>query len=328
MSIESGPRPSFSSDSNPDKESIEPVSQERIKPETQIEHHYGAVENIEAKTAEAIESKPMPEPTPEPSVIQESLSSRPIPNAEQRMEYVARYYPNEGHGTVSDIAYRAYQRFCHFMHLGKKTEGKEHVPTESPFLIIAPHEGGETPHLVAAFDQPIRIMGGRESNFKRRSWFANTFMQMIKVIPIQESLAHLDTAHQQKAIDATTTPEERAAYVNIQKDWGGLRGANDIRAAVACLINNEPVLIYPQGLWIRGTKNRIAQGGYALIAREYEKQTGRQLPIVPVNVTDGNVAVREAFTLPSHRRESGESQSLFYGRIAMEKISDVATSES
>ncbi len=292
-------------------------------------------ENVESKSEAFFESQRHADAARLQEIRKEiqSIASRPVERGEQPAgpeeirRYVASHYPPESRRFLSDVAYGLFRTVNQLLHFRQRVEGHERVP-ESPYLIVASHEGGESGKLAAAFEQPLHITAGRVTNFSsplRRALFT-----LLKIIPFGESLGNLSREERRTAVDTTRSPFERRAYETVLRrtETSGLRSVSeDIRRAVACLLEGEPVVVYPQGIFSRGREGRPGSGGYSLIAQEYKRLTGQELPILPVEVKKEKVTIRQSFTLPPYDRQSGESHSAFYGRIAMERIGGHMTGE-
>jgi 1-acyl-sn-glycerol-3-phosphate acyltransferase len=240
--------------------------------------------------------------------------------------YLASHAPSFPRGWR--IAYSLFRSVNRLLHWRMRFIGREHVP-DGPCLIIASHEGGETGALAAALPRPLHVLAGETVNFA--GWFGRMFCRMLGMLPLRESLAFLSREEVQTAL-AATRRYERRKYEKVAERLSGhsLRGAGDLRRAVACLLQGHTVVVYPQGLFTRGVRHRQAGGGWVTVAREYERVSGMTLSIVPVQAVMGDMVIRRPFTLreiPAFTIWSGDSRTQYFGSIAMARIAGIAHAE-
>lgn len=244
----------------------------------------------------------------------------------EREQFTEKYYPETpSQRERSESAYTLLHEVNQArLTLERKTvTGQENIPS-GPFLIIANHEPGSSTWLIAAFEEFIRIIIGRTVNQDLRSPLIRTLLKLPGTLPIRESLDFLTEEEQQQALANTTTDQERAAYEEVLRHPPSPQELReDLNTIVACLMQRDPVAIYPQGLFIYGLENRPASGGYVLIAKLYQQITGQPLSVLPVEITDTGVTIRPPVTLsdiPPYNPQSHVGRSRYYGQEAIKLI--------
>lgn len=163
-------------------------------------------------------------------------------------------------------------------------EGREHIPTHGPFIVVSNHSGGETARLLGLFHSvPFHLVAGEELNFQRstaRRWF----LEKLGMIPVRESLAHLSQEEQQ-ALLARLPSRAMQGYKRIIEEGAPsvVGGRAFVRTTVAALLQGGAVGMFPEGLFTyEGRGLRKAYAGVELIAREYRRLTKKDLVCVPV----------------------------------------------
>lgn len=170
--------------------------------------------------------------------------------------------------------------------------GKENIPESGPFVVVCNHFGnGDVQALLKTFKDfnPHPIVG---KSIWWKNFFARSFLKAIKAIPVQESLANLSREEKDVAKERQGFVGKRVFQEIInQEDRGGLRVDTDfIRQSVAVLSRGETLCLFPEGLWLEPQsltqekpEMKQAYRGLELIASQYEKLTGKQLPILPTS---------------------------------------------
>jgi len=174
-------------------------------------------------------------------------------------------------------------------------EGLENLPESGPFIVLANHFNvKETEillatlknydaHVVAAEkvhgEHPIRKIG----------------LSAIRGVTAPETLAHLSPEEKEDLLSRVSDDFVKEKYQEIidreaegEIDRSGL--LKFIRSSVALLSRGDVLVIYPEGLWLYdGEKNSprsqsLYKGydGFNVIAEQYKKLTGEDVPIVPI----------------------------------------------
>jgi len=214
--------------------------------------------------------------------------------------YVDRHRPFELRQRAP-LLYRILRNFG--AHKIKSVRGRENIPS-GPVVFIANHDGGETPKLVAAVDRPIHIVSAQSTNWQRP--LAAFFMRRLGMIPIQESLSHLSRLEINELNSSNGRFVSGKHYNEVwQRSVKG--NAEKIRCMCSLLVLGRSIAIFPQGLIENVTARadiRRAYAGYALVAREYKKLTGRDIPIVPVAIHKTTVGFGKPFLIDEFCRNS------------------------
>jgi 1-acyl-sn-glycerol-3-phosphate acyltransferase len=174
-------------------------------------------------------------------------------------------------------------------------EGMENLPENGPFIVVANHFNlKETEILLATLknydahviasekvhgEHPIRGLGVRA----------------IRGLTSPDSLAHLSPEEKQALLDRVPDQFVRQKYQEIidreeagEVDRSGL--VELIRSSVALLSRGDVLIIYPEGLWLYDGEDGAPRShslykgydGFAVIAEQYKKLTGEEVPIVPI----------------------------------------------
>ena len=246
---------------------------------------------------------------------------------EQRIkEYQDRYLPShlrkKGMGVISKI-------LTYMSTKGERfdKEGEENIPEKGPFIVISNHWGGasgvdESMTLLRTFkEHDLHLTAGKEIWWNRSPILKWLFKQM-GTIPVEESLSNLTDAEKEEAL-LRQGEEAQPIYRKIidrEKEGKLPTNAEFVRQAVALLSRGDALGIYPEGLWLdpQGSrrlreKSELKKGyaGIELVARQYEKLTGEELPILPTaNIEDLETGKRKVIIgkpLLLSKNESGQS---------------------
>ncbi len=230
---------------------------------------------------------------------------------EIKKNYTEKYLPDYLKKETPSFVYKIFKFLSKFSL--KEITGKENLPSEEK-LFIANHRGGESGRLIAALDRPVHLVSAETINWKDGS-FLKWFLQKIGAIPIKESFSHLSDNQKQEVVKRAPKSEREAHSIAIKnKGFGNLK---NIRAMVSILIKGEDLAIFTEGPFSRLEEDeRKSYAGYALIAREYKKITGKDLKIIPTGIKNGKVSFGEVFFIDSTIRQSKEELE----NIATEKI--------
>lgn len=171
-------------------------------------------------------------------------------------------------------------------------EGQENIPEKGPFIVIWNHfGGGDVEALLRTFkDVNLHFAVAKEM------WWSNPvakwFLKRFGMIPVEESLANLTDEQKEAALKNQGGNGQKIFRKIIDREKQGKSAANVefIRQAVAVLSRGDGLAISPAGLWLNPEgpgklreKAEMQKGyrGIELIAEQYKKLTGEELPIVP-----------------------------------------------
>ena len=218
----------------------------------------------------------------------------PEERAQRIQKYQEKYLPlhlRDKKGIVSRVLTNLWTR-------GKfEKDGTENIPQDSPFIVIGNHFGGG--------DAEAAMQTFKENNLHfgvaKEVWWNSPMQWALKklgMIPIEESLSNLTEEQKEEALknQVGKGKEVFRKIIDREKAGGVSMNTEFVRQAVALLSRGESVGVYPEGLWLHpeGIGNaarehkEMKQGyrGIELIAKEYQKLTGKELPIVPTAYTE------------------------------------------
>jgi len=189
-------------------------------------------------------------------------------------------------------------------------EAREALPADGPFLVVANHAGGESPVLMKLLKEyDTHLAAGAELNFERsglRKWL----LGKMRMIPVRESLSNLDDEEKSELLDRVPGTKRQVAYAKImarEHDGGVAANTEFVKQAVALLSRGDVVVMFPEGLFLYDDNKglRKAYAGVELVAREFKRLTGRDLPVVPVavwkNAEGKHIEVGDALKLDKHK---------------------------
>lgn len=219
-----------------------------------------------------------------------------------------------------------------------KFEGLENLPESGPFIVVANHFNvKETEillatlknydaHVVAAEkvhgEHPIRKIG----------------LNAIRGITAPETLAHLSPEEKGELLSRVSNDFVKEKYQEIiereaqgEVDRSGL--LKFIRSSVALLSRGDVLIVYPEGLWLYDGENgsprshELYKGhdGFSVIAEQYKKLTGEDVPIVPISFyeQDGQKEVKVGTPSTVKDNDSDLSDTDWY----MKQIADMLPEE-
>ncbi|MEK7633037.1 MAG: lysophospholipid acyltransferase family protein [Patescibacteria group bacterium] len=197
--------------------------------------------------------------------------------------------------------------------------GREHVPLTGGCIAVSNHTRlFDLYKILALLGRPAHTLVA-DMHFEAdplRRWFLN----VIGAIEVKSTLRNL--SEEKKAEVLQRAPSGAKAYYAkvIERDRKPMdretmrAHQESIQTTAAVLLKGEPVILFPEGLWLyEGGKMRKAYGGIEHIAREYRRLTGKDLPIVPVGITKGSATAGEPVVL-------GEGQSV---HDVMKKVAEL-----
>lgn len=218
------------------------------------------------------------------------------------------------HQMVSSMIFRAFETLGVF-----KIRGREHVPPAGECVLVSNHTRFfDESKLFALLNRPAHILGA-DMHFAANP-IQRWFMYAIGAIEVKSTLRNLSET--EKAEVLQRAPGGAKAYYTkvIARDRKPLdretlrAHRESLQTTVAVLLKGEPVILFPEGLWLyEGGKMRKAYGGIEHIAQEYRRVTGKDLPIVPVGITKGSATAGKPVVL-------GEGQSV---HDVMKKVAEL-----
>lgn len=247
----------------------------------------------------------------------------------KQREYVEKYTPNHLKNYSPTLLYRM-MKFLGKAGL-KRVSGKEKLP-KGPKLFIANHRnpGRETAYLMSSLDSPVYITSGEKMNFGIPG--LRYVMKKLGMIPLRETLSHYETLsdEEKNKLVRRAPPTQWKTHRQILEEGSknSMGNIKYIRNAASILMQGKDVGVYAEGPLSRlKDDSRRAYAGYALIAREYQRQTGKKLPIVPVGINKGSVAFGDAYYVDEKARQTKEElEDIATDRI--HKLYDFAGSQS
>lgn len=123
-----------------------------------------------------------------------------------------------------------------------------------------------------------------------KSAIARWFLKKIKAIPLQESLSNLSVEEKEEALrhQGKTGQSVFRNIIDAEKQGELAIDVDFIRQAVAALSRGDVLCVFPEGLWLNPeglsrekAELKKAYGGIELIASQFKKLTGIELPILP-----------------------------------------------
>lgn len=176
-------------------------------------------------------------------------------------------------------------------------EGIENLPKEGPFVVVSNHFNlKETPILLAALkDYDAHVVASEKIHGEHP--IRKLLVSAIRGVASPESLAHLSKEEKEALVARIPDTFVKEKYQEVieaeeegELDRSGL--LRFVRSSVALLSRGDVLIVYPEGLFLYdGTEGSSRQqvlykgyGGFELIAEQYKKLTGNELPIVPTAV--------------------------------------------
>ncbi len=231
-------------------------------------------------------------------------------------EYIESNTPSYLKRQHPTIPYKLYRTFGRAL-LGN-VYGKDKLP-EGPKLFIMPHrrDHGEAVNLMASLKEPVHIFYGAIS---QSSEPVKGFAKLMGFIPIKETLSGY-TSGEKEQIKNNAHYILRGDFQKIidREKEGNTANLRNIKSMVAMLLQGRSGGIFVEGptAYFKGDKKIF--GGYSLVAREYERVTGRKLPIIPVGFNERDIAFGEAYYLD----ENGKTPKQEVKDMAKQRIEEL-----
>ena len=241
-------------------------------------------------------------------------------NKQKVEKYIERYLPDY-------IKDKKYQSFSYKALKKMKTnlvdnvQGLENIPKGEKLFIAEHDEGEDIWKLLVALDEKIHIVASETIHQKDKLLFGakGIIMEWLEMLPIRETFSNVEIQNKEEIIGKAPFLE-RAAHRRIlnrprNQEMGNLK---HLRSIVAVLLAGQSVELFVDGPWTRlGDDKRMAYAGYGMIAKMYEKLTGRKLNIIPVSFQGTTVIIGNSFEL------SGEESRETIKSIAKNKIDNL-----
>ncbi len=171
-------------------------------------------------------------------------------------------------------------------------EGNENIPEKGPFIVIGNHFGGGDAEAILDTFKDTNIHFG----IAKEMWWntpAKWLLKKFGMIPIEESLSNLSEQEKEEAMQRQGGHGKDVfrKIIDREKQGGVSMNTEFVRQAVAVLSRGDAVGVYPEGIWLNPQgagklsreKKEMKQGyrGIELVASQYKKLTGEELPIIP-----------------------------------------------
>lgn len=207
-------------------------------------------------------------------------------------DYVNRHVPEYLQELKPSLIYKLAQKLGHWRL--KEILGQDNLP-EREKLFIANHRGGETGKLIGALSEPVHIAAGETVNWSRSRLFVG-LLKRLGMVKIKETFSNLSPEDKSLVIERARNSQKESHRQVAEND--SLNNLDNIRAMVALLLRGENVALFSEGLFSRLENDpRISYAGYGLIAKEYERVSGKKLSIIPTGIGKKKVAFGEPFSV-------------------------------
>lgn len=174
---------------------------------------------------------------------------------------------------------------------GYKTDSEEeqNIPKSGPFLVISNHFGGESGiQLGLLKDHNAHLVASETLNWQR-SGARNWLLKKMGFLSVRESLQNLDDQEKKELMMRVPGRAKKGYQQVIEREAAGdtLVPRKNIQQIVATLVHGDPVVMFPEGLFMYMDQPGLQKGyeGMEVIAREYKRVTGKDLPILPTAIT-------------------------------------------
>jgi len=175
-----------------------------------------------------------------------------------------------------------------------KKEGAENIPEKGPFIVVSNHFGGnDAEAIIKTFKNTDLHFAVAKEMWWNSSPIQKWILQKFGMIPVEESLSNLTEQEKEEALQRQGGNGKKVFRKIIDREKQGKVATNIefIHQAVATLLRGDALGVFPEGLWLNPggmgksarEKKELKQGyrGIELIASQYQKLTGEELPIIP-----------------------------------------------
>lgn len=174
-------------------------------------------------------------------------------------------------------------------------EGMDNLPENGPFIVVANHFNlKETEILLATLkDYDTHVIASEKVHGEHP--IRGIGLRAIQGLTSPDSLANLSPREKAELLERVSDDYVKEKYQEIiereeagEVDRSGL--IELIRSSVALLSRGDVLVIYPEGLWQydgeegapRSHSMYKGYDGFVVIAEQYKKLTGEEVPIVPI----------------------------------------------
>ncbi len=214
-------------------------------------------------------------------------------------------------------------------------EGKENLPEQGPFIVVANHFNlKETEILLALFkNYDAHIVASEKIHGQHPT--RKIALKAIRAVQAPESLTHLKHEEKQELLERIPDNFTRDKYQEVitQEESGetNKKGLVDfIKSSVALLSRGDVLIIYPEGLWLYDGEEGAPRShslykgydGFTVIAEQYKKLTGEDVPILPISFyeEDGKKEIKIGNVSTIQENETELSNTDWYMQKIAEKL--------
>lgn len=225
--------------------------------------------------------------------------------AERIKKYQKKYLPDHLKTKHKNIISRGIESLFSFF--AREAQGKENIPEDGPFLVISNHFGPETGTIIKNFkDYNLRMVIGKQIWWERSS-LHKWFFKKMGMISANESLTNISKEEKEAALARQDAYGQKVFRKIIDQEERGNKpfDTDFIRQSVALLSRGDVICMLPEGLWLNPEGSALnprekaemkqGYGGFELIARQYKKLTGKDLPILPTAFVDDKTTGKKEF---------------------------------
>jgi 1-acyl-sn-glycerol-3-phosphate acyltransferase len=215
-----------------------------------------------------------------------------------------------------------------------EVNGLENLPEEGPFIVLANHFNVKETEAILSLlkDYDAHIVASKKVHGEHP--FRKIGLSILRGISSPESLANLSVEEKQALLDRIPDDFIRQKYEEVieREESGDLDKAGllqFVKGSVALLTRGDVLVVYPEGLWLydgesdapRSRSMYKGYGGFDIIAKQYQKLTGKDVPIVPMSVfeEEGNRKISIGTPKTTNQNDSDFSDVDWY----MHQIADM-----
>ncbi|GEM_PF-1018752 len=285
MSRKSLEQPPEENDSDGPETKPHPEALAEISPETKQEVKAESREEREQEIERL--KQEIQDKTAEQPPVQESAEVR----AQKIKEYQEKYLPDYLRGKKGFVA-KAITGLWTRMSGKLEGQGNENIPEKGPFIVIGNHFGGGDAEAILQTFKDTDLHFG----IAKEMWWntpAKWLLKKFGMIPVEESLSNISEQEKEEALQRQGGNGKKVfrKIIDREKTGGVSMSTEFVRQAVAVLSRGDSLGVYPEGLWLNPQgvgklsreRKEMKQGyrGIELVASQYKKLTGEELPIIP-----------------------------------------------